>query len=132
MFHAIYCDILKNMKRFFAPLITLTLSVIPFIASAQNSELTNPLGTTDARLIVANIIKGALSISGSIALLMFVYGGFLWMTAAGRPEPVDKGKKILIWATLGIVVIASAYVVTTAIFNALLTGDVSGAAPEAI
>jgi hypothetical protein len=117
------------MKRFIFSFYALALSAMPFIASAQNSELTNPLGTTDVRLIIANIINGALSISGSIALLMFIYGGFLWMTAAGRPEPVDKGKKILIWATLGIIVIASAFVVTNAIFNAVLTGDVSGGVP---
>ena len=101
------------------------ISLVPATASA--ATLPNPLGTTDVRLIIANVINGALSISGSIALLMFIYGGFLWLTAMGKPEAVDKGKKVLIWATLGIIVIASAYVVTNAIFNALLTGSVTGA-----
>ncbi|MCK4539930.1 hypothetical protein KAU09_02120 [Candidatus Parcubacteria bacterium] len=39
----------------------------------------------------------------------FIYGGFTWMLAAGSSEKVQKGKDILIWATLGLVVIFSAY-----------------------
>ncbi|MCK5510829.1 hypothetical protein KAI65_04810 [Candidatus Parcubacteria bacterium] len=41
----------------------------------------------------------------------FIYGGFVWMMAAGSNEKVQKGKDILVWATLGLVVIFSAYAV---------------------
>ena len=103
------------------------LLFLPASAMAQNTQLTNPLGAgfTDPRLIIARVIQAALSISGSIALLMFVYGGFLWMTSGGNEGMVDKGKKVILWATLGIVLIASAYAITTAIFQGLTTGSVS-------
>jgi len=38
---------------------------------------------------------------------------------------VDKGKKVLVWATLGIVVIASAYIITLTVFRAILQGNVN-------
>jgi len=34
-----------------------------------------------------------------------IYGGFNWMTAAGNAEKVEKGKQILVWATIGLIVI---------------------------
>lgn len=101
------------------------LSVLLFLPAAANAvELTNPLGAgfTDPRLIIARVIKAALGVSGSIALLMFVYGGFLWMTSGGNATQVDKGKKVLLWAILGIVLIAASYAVVTAIFQGLTTG----------
>ena len=40
---------------------------------------------------------------------MFIYGGLVWMTAAGANEKVQKGKDILIWATVGLVIIFTSY-----------------------
>lgn len=84
--------------------------------------LTNPLGTTDIRLLIARVISAVLSIIGVIALLMFVYGGFLWMISGGNEGQVEKGKEVLKWTTLGIILIVSAYVIVNAIFRAAFTG----------
>ena len=113
------------MKRYLPLLLVALFVIVPSIALAQVT-LTNPLGETDIRLIIARVIQGFLSISGSIALIMFIYGGILWMTAMGNEVRVKKGKDTLLWAILGIIIIASAYVATNAIFNAVLTGSVSG------
>jgi len=113
------------MKRLWIYLIVASAWIVPSAALAQVT-ITNPLGEADPRVIVARVIQGALSVSGTIALLMFVYGGILWMTDMGRGDGVKKGKDIMVWAVLGIIVIASAYVITTAIFNALATGSVEG------
>ena len=90
------------------------LNAAPPVTS-DTVELKNPLtGTTDATTpnqLIGQIINGALGIVGSLALVMFIYGGFTWMLAAGSSEKVQKGKDILIWATLGLVVIFSAYAI---------------------
>jgi len=116
--------ITPTMKRYFSTLFLLALALVPSHAFAQ-VNLTNPLGETDVRIIIARLINGFLGISGSLALVMFIYGGILWMTAMGNETRLKKGKDTLIWAILGILVIASAYVATNAIFNAVLTGSVS-------
>lgn len=113
------------MKKFGAIMSSIGLALVPFLVQAQVT-LVNPLQTNDVRVIVGTVIKGALSVAGTLALLMVVYGGILWLTDMGKGEQVKKGKDILIWATLGILLIAGAYVLTSAIFNAVLTGDVSG------
>lgn len=89
----------------------------PFIVFAamedatQPVTLTNPLGDSNLtpQAFIGRIIAGALGIVGSLALAMFVYGGFTWMTSAGNQEKVKKGKDILIWAALGLVAIFMSY-----------------------
>jgi len=93
-----------------------------FVHAAQAaSTLQNPLGSADVRIIIGNIIKAALGFTGVIALLMFVWGGFLFLTSRGNMEQVKSGKNTLIWATIGLVVIFTAYTVVNALVAALVT-----------
>ncbi|KKU73646.1 MAG: hypothetical protein UX98_C0005G0022 [Parcubacteria group bacterium GW2011_GWA2_47_26] len=54
---------------------------------------------------MATLIFG---ITGSLALLFFVYGGFKMLTAAGNPEHVQEGRKILTGAVIGVIIILGA------------------------
>jgi hypothetical protein len=81
-------------------------------------ELTNPLGKgTTVPSLIGRVINAALGIVGSLALLMFVYGGFTWMLSGGNSSAVEKGKNILIWATLGLVIIFVSYALVNFIIN---------------
>ena len=72
--------------------------------------LDNPLGAdVTPQTFIGGVIRAILGIVGSLALALFIYGGFLWMTAAGNAEQVAKGKNTLIWATLGLIIIFSSY-----------------------
>lgn len=73
-------------------------------------KLCNPLKTIETpQALIGQIINSLFGIIGSLALVMFVYGGFLWMTSSGSAEQVKKGKDIFIWAVVGLVVVFSAY-----------------------
>lgn len=73
--------------------------------------LTNQTGgsSVSPQTFIGKIIGAALGIVGSLALLMFIFGGFTWMTSAGSPEKVTKGKSIMVWAAIGLAVIFSSY-----------------------
>ncbi|MFC1508420.1 pilin, partial [Candidatus Omnitrophota bacterium] len=72
--------------------------------------LDNPLGSdVTPQTFIGDVIRGILGVVGSLALALFIYGGFLWMTAAGNAEQVAKGKNTLLWATLGLIIIFSSY-----------------------
>ncbi|OGL74140.1 hypothetical protein A3F28_00210 [Candidatus Uhrbacteria bacterium RIFCSPHIGHO2_12_FULL_57_11] len=72
-------------------------------------EIENPLGTTSIPALVGRVISAFLGIAGSLAILMVVYGGVTWLTSGGSPEKIEKGKKILVWAVIGLIVIFGAY-----------------------
>ena len=76
--------------------------------------------------LAVNLIILILGISGSIALVMFVYGGFNWVFAQGRSEYIQTGKDTMKHAIIGLAIIFGAY----AIINFLIA-SIGGVAPGA-
>ncbi|MFA6171263.1 MAG: pilin [Patescibacteria group bacterium] len=86
--------------------------------SGSTVSLTNPLGDLkDPQTLIGKVIGAALGLVGSLALAMFIYGGFIWMTAQGNSEKVKKGRDTMVWATLGLIIIFSAYNIIAFVFN---------------
>jgi len=73
----------------------------------------------DAPTVIGNVIKVALGIIGSVALVLFIYGGVTWMTSGGSPERIKKAKNTLIWSVLGLTIIVSSYAIVSAIIKPL-------------
>ena len=92
--------------------------------SSGSIALPNPLGDINTLpVLVGHIIRALLGIVGSLALAVFIYGGFVWMTSAGNGDSVNKGKNTLIWAAIGLAVIFSAYALVRFVFEGLgITG----------
>jgi hypothetical protein len=77
------------------------------------------LRTDDPNVLIGRVINAILGVVGSLALLMFIFGGLTWMLAAGSPERVQKGKNILVWATIGLIVIFTSYAMVRFVFKGL-------------
>ena len=72
--------------------------------------LHNPLGTDiTPQTFIGGIIRAILGIVGSLALVMFIYGGFTGMTETGNAEQVVNGRNTLVWAAIGLIVIFTSY-----------------------
>ncbi len=67
------------------------------------------IGDRTPAQVFGGFIKAIMGILGSIALGMFVYGGFLIMGGGGNAENIGKGTQIVIWSALGVVVIFASY-----------------------
>lgn len=80
-----------------------------------------PLGlpATDIRLVVANIIRIALGLLGIVALVLIIYGGYLWMTAGGNDEQITTAKKFLFNTAIGLAIILSAYAIVSFVISKL-------------
>lgn len=84
----------------------------------QIQEL-NKLGVTNVQGLIGKIINALLGILGSIALVMIMYGGLLFMTSSGSADKKKKSIGILVWSTLGIVIIFSSYAVVNFVLDIL-------------
>lgn len=60
-------------------------------------------------VMVALIVKVALSFIGTIFTVYLVYGGFLFITSAGEEEKITKAKHIVTNGAIGIAVVLSAW-----------------------
>lgn len=78
----------------------------------DNPGLLDGLGLPEADLdnTVVNFISWVLGFFGLISLIMIIYGGFMYLTAAGSEERVDKAKTILRQAVIGMVIVMLSYV----------------------
>ncbi|GEM_PF-3566805 len=83
----------------------------------QYAQKLNQLKVTDLPQLVGILIRGALGIIGTIALVMIIYGGVLWMTARGNSETQTKAQNTIVWAALGIVLIFASYALVGFIFE---------------
>ena len=95
-----------------------------FIGSVNSQDqrtvsLPDPMGGKTPQVVIGDTINMSFSLVGSLALLMFIYGGLIWMTSSGKSEKVKKGKDILVWATIGMTLIFSSYVIVRLIIETL-------------
>lgn len=93
--------------------------ITPGSNSTASVKLSDPLNGATPQTLIGRVISAAMGIVGSLALAMFIYGGFLWMTAAGNSESVTKGKNVLIWASLGLIVIFTSYALVKFVFSTI-------------
>lgn len=79
---------------------------------------------------IAEIIKVVLGFLGIIFLVLIIYAGFLWMTAAGNEERIKKAKDIMIAAVIGVAIILAAYAITVFVVGKLL--EATGVSPTGL
>ena len=85
----------------------------------QNVGSTLGLGTADLESTVIKILQWALGLLGLVAVIIIMYGGFVWLTAAGNEEKIRKAKRILRDAVIGLVIIMLAWAIVTFIIGRL-------------
>ena len=81
----------------------------------------------DPRDMAVTIIKYLITFLGLIAVGVILYGGFIWMTAAGNDDRLTKAKSIIVAGVIGLIIILAAFAivnfVVTMTDNAL-NGDI--------
>jgi hypothetical protein len=93
--------------------------IIVSLINPMGGSAENPSGDLDMRKILGNIIAKGMGMLGGIALLVFIYGGFEWLTSAGSPEKVKKGSQAMVWAIIGLFLIFGAYAIIRMFFTAI-------------
>lgn len=81
----------------------------------------------DIVLIAVNVAKWILGIVGSLALLMFVWGGMTLILSGGSQEKVSQGKQTLTNAVIGLVIVFSSYLIIQFVLKIMgLSNDWTG------
>lgn len=103
-----------------------TMPVFAQLDSATSVAETAGLATTSLTTIIGTLINVFLSLLGIIFLGLVIYAGWLWMTAGGEEEKVQKAKDVMIRAVVGLVITLSAYSISVFIINALTDAGIVG------
>lgn len=126
---------MKRMKiaKFALAAGSIAALMMPIMAHAQADEATSfsiesigtqiGLGEADLKQTVLNIVQLVLGLMTLIAVVLVIYGGFVWLTSAGNEESVEKAKRIISAAVVGLIIILLAWAVV--IFVARTTANVT-------
>jgi len=76
------------------------------------------------RLMVLKFVNFFLYFLGLVATVFVIYGGFLYITSQGDDGNVEKAKKILTFAAIGILIV----LISFALINTFLTAGISNRA----
>jgi len=71
--------------------------------------------------VIVQYINYFLGFLGIIAVAFIIYAGVLMVTAQGEQEALDKGKKVITWAAIGIIIIMLSYAIVRVITGAAQT-----------
>jgi len=77
------------------------------------------LGTLTPDVVVLRIVQLVLTLVGLIAVVMILWGGFMWLFSAGSSERLRHARDILVAAITGLAIIMAAYGIVSYVFNEL-------------
>ena len=110
------------MKKALVGILTLAVLLLPSVAFGQltidaNLAGTFGLGDADLQETVIQIVQWVLGLLGLIAVIMILYGGFVWITAGGNEDKVGQAKKIISAAVVGLIIVLLAWAIVTFVVN---------------
>ena len=82
---------------------------------ANRPDVADDRNLREAAVFYINYFLGFL---GLVAVAMIIYAGILMVTAQGEEEQLNKGKKIITWAAIGLVIIMLSFAIVRVVIGA--------------
>jgi len=100
----------------------------PNCTSATASSDVNVCGLNELLQVVVNFTQLLLGVTGSLALLAFLYGGVLWIISSGKQEMIEKGKQAIQAAVIGLLIMLGSWLIVNTTIGALTGGEIGATA----
>ena len=69
---------------------------------------------------ISNLVGILLGVVGAVGVGFFIYGAYMYLTASGAPNQMERGKSAMMTALAGIVLALVAYGVVELVMNAVV------------
>jgi heme/copper-type cytochrome/quinol oxidase subunit 2 len=84
-------------------------------SAAGNSGNQNASSSIDTT--IANIINILSVVVGVVAVIMIIVAGFRYITSGGKQESITAAKNTLLYAIIGLVIVATAQIIARAVLH---------------
>lgn len=115
--------------------LALVFLVLPVVVGAQPAdglgqfqEAAGIASGPTLPVILGRIIQVVLAFLGIVAIIIIIYAGLRYMRSDGDEAKIEKAKKTIIMATIGLVIMFSSFAIVTFLFDRLfgVVGDPGG------
>ena len=81
------------------------------VVFADANLFTDPAGRTnpDFAVFIENVVRSLVVILFPIVILMFIYTGFLFIKAQGKPAELGKARSAFVWSFVGAMLVLGAW-----------------------
>ena len=92
-------------------------------APSDVGKIVNPLGDKNSTIMefIQNILIGAIKVSMPIIALAIIYCGFLFVTAQGNSEKVQKAKDALLYTVIGAAILLGSWAIAMLISETVIS-----------
>jgi hypothetical protein len=77
-------------------------------------------GETGLATVIGGIVRVVLSLLGIVFIVYTIYGGIVWMTAAGNEDKVGQAKKTIRDGVIGIIIVLGSLSIYLFVYSALI------------
>ena len=84
----------------------------------------------DLTQTISNLVGILLGLVGVVGVGYFIYGAYMYLTASGAPNQMERGKSAMMTALAGIVLALVAYGVVELVMNAVVGSPVDPTVPD--
>ena len=116
--------IITSLRYYFIALCALTIPGSVY-ARASLGSAPDTGGPADLLTAIGNVIKGFLVLVGVVATIFLIIGGVQYLTSAGDEKKAATAKQTILYAIIGIIVIALSAAIVNFTIGAI-TGNTSG------
>lgn len=119
----------KRILKYLVAFGVLAILAMPIVSLAEvnlgTSTVTDHIGLSDDSPLTtaAKLINSIMVILGIVAVGIVLLAGFKWMTAGGNDEKVTEAKKLMGAGVIGLVIILSAWGITTFILEKIVSAS---------
>lgn len=69
--------------------------------------------------LITNAVQWVIGIAGAVSAIFIVYGGITYITSSGDAGKLDKGKKMITYALIGLLIVALAEIIVAFVSNTI-------------
>lgn len=80
-------------------------------------------GATSIGGLIVGVIRFLLALLLALAVLMIIIGGFIYLTSAGNEDKAKNGRKTVMYAIYGLIIVILSYTLVNVVERAISTGD---------
>lgn len=111
----VFASLVKPVSAFTCPEKTVRVGESVSALSECNVEKTE--GDKSLMSNVSMLINVFASVMGFLAVGMIVYGGFMLLTAQGDPAKIKRGKDVVTYSIIGLILVMLAYAIVNFVMN---------------
>jgi len=93
---------------------------LPECQDITQNEADRECTVDDFLVLAVNLINFMLGIAGSLALLFFILGGFIWLFSQGSSDKIEKGRQYITNAIIGLFIVLASWMIVNFIYTTMV------------